>query len=64
VLSHPGADVAPRVRQAAAGDDRSRNPVRGSAGLALWPTEAPTAREAMRLADERMYASKDARRAA
>jgi diguanylate cyclase (GGDEF)-like protein len=64
VLSHPGADVAARVRQANAGSDSPRDPVRGSAGLALWPTEAPTAREAMRLADERMYAAKDARRAA
>jgi diguanylate cyclase (GGDEF)-like protein len=64
VLSDPGADVAPLVRQAAAGTGSPRDPARGSAGLALWPTEAPTAREAMRLADERMYAVKDARRAA
>lgn len=64
VLSHPGADVAPLVRHAVAGTDNPRDPVRGSAGLALWPTDAPTAREAMRLADERMYAAKDARRAA
>lgn len=64
VLSHPGADVASPVRRAVAGTDNPRDPVRGSAGLALWPTEAPTAREAMRLADERMYVTKDARRAA
>ncbi|WP_445148847.1 GGDEF domain-containing protein [Baekduia sp. Peel2402] len=64
VLSDPGVDVAPLVREAVAGTGNARDPVRGSAGLALWPTEAPTAREAMRLADERMYAAKDARRAA
>ncbi|HWI70663.1 MAG TPA: GGDEF domain-containing protein [Baekduia sp.] len=57
VLSRPGADVARRVGAALSGE-----PVRGSAGTALWPTEAPTPRAAMRLADERMYAAKDARR--
>lgn len=64
VLSDPGVDVAPIVRQAVAGAGNPRDPVRGSAGRALWPAEAPAAREAMRLADERMYAAKDARRAA
>jgi diguanylate cyclase (GGDEF)-like protein len=57
VLSRPGLEVAGRVRTALGG-----GPVRGSAGLAVWPAEAPTARAAMRLADERMYAAKDARR--
>ncbi|HET6510134.1 MAG TPA: diguanylate cyclase [Baekduia sp.] len=60
VLSRPGLDVAPRVRRAVAGGDDPRDPVRGSCGLALWPGDAPTAREAMRLADERMYAAKGA----
>lgn len=60
VLSRPGADVAPRVHRAVAGADRPRDTVRGSCGLALWPLEAPTARAAMRLADERMYAAKGA----
>ncbi len=64
MVSRPGLDVAPHVGRAAAGADRPRDPVRGSCGLALWPAEAPTAREAMRLADERMYAVKHARRVA
>lgn len=63
VLSRPGLDLASHVRRAVAGSDDPRDPVRGSCGLALWPTEAPTAREAMRLADERMYAAKSAGRA-
>jgi diguanylate cyclase (GGDEF)-like protein len=63
VLSRPGRDVATAVHGALAGTATPRDPVRGSSGVALWPTEAPTAREAMRLADERMYAVKDARRA-
>jgi diguanylate cyclase (GGDEF)-like protein len=58
VVSRPGLDVAPRVRRAVAARDNPRDPVRGSCGVALWPLEAPTAREAMRLADERMYAAK------
>jgi diguanylate cyclase (GGDEF)-like protein len=63
VLSAPGRDVAGPVRRAVAGGGAGdRTTVGGSAGLALWPTEAPTAREAMRLADERMYAAKEARR--
>jgi diguanylate cyclase (GGDEF)-like protein len=64
VLSRPGVDVAGRVRRAVARGDHPRDPVRGSFGLALWPGEAPTAREAMRLADARMYAAKGAGRAA
>ena len=32
--------------------------MRGSVGLASWPTEAPGAHAAMRLADERMYQAK------
>jgi diguanylate cyclase (GGDEF)-like protein len=60
VLSRPGLDVAGRVRRVLAGDADGR--VRGSAGLALWPADAPTARDAMRLADERMYAAKARRR--
>lgn len=60
VLSRPGRDIAGRVRLTLAGEGHS--PVRGSAGLALWPCEAPNAREAMRMADERMYAAKAARR--
>jgi diguanylate cyclase (GGDEF)-like protein len=64
VLSRPGADVATAVRRAVAGGDAgARTTARGSAGLALWPTDAPTAREAMRRADERMYAAKERRRA-
>lgn len=59
VLSKPGADVAAMVTAALHGDPR----VTGSAGMALWPVEAPSARDAMRLADERMYAAKAARRA-
>ncbi|WP_272474311.1 GGDEF domain-containing protein [Baekduia alba] len=62
VLSRPGLDVAGPIRAALAGD--ADLPVRGSAGLALWPTEAPSARAAMRLADERMYAVKASRRRA
>jgi diguanylate cyclase (GGDEF)-like protein len=58
VLSRPGLDVAPSVRRAVAGADDPSDPVRGSCGVALWPTEAATAREAMRLADARMYAAK------
>jgi diguanylate cyclase (GGDEF)-like protein len=57
VISQPGRDVAARVRDALVG--RGADPVHGSSGLGLWPTEAPTARAAMRLADERMYAAKD-----
>ncbi len=57
VISHPGRDVASRVGDALLG--RGADPVHGSAGIALWPTEAPNARAAMRLADERMYAAKD-----
>jgi diguanylate cyclase (GGDEF)-like protein len=57
VVSHPGRDVAGSVRDALVG--RGPDPVHGSAGLALWPTEAPSARAAMRLADERMYTVKD-----
>ncbi len=60
VISHPGRDVAGRVRDALV--DHGPDPVGGSAGLALWPTEAPSARAAMRLADERMYAVKDGAR--
>jgi diguanylate cyclase (GGDEF)-like protein len=64
VLSRPGLDVATPVFGAVAGADAGdRTSVRGSAGLALWPTDAPTAREAMRRADERMYAAKERRRA-
>jgi diguanylate cyclase (GGDEF)-like protein len=62
VLSHPGAEIATAVRRALTGAGHPHDPLRGSSGVALWPTEAPTAREAMRLADERMYAAKDARR--
>jgi diguanylate cyclase (GGDEF)-like protein len=60
VLSRPGLDIAGPVRLALSGT--GDDPVRGSAGTALWPTDAPTAREVMRCADERMYAAKDARR--
>jgi diguanylate cyclase (GGDEF)-like protein len=59
VLSKPGADVAAMVTAALRSDPR----VTGSAGTALWPHDAPSARGAMRLADERMYAAKAARRA-
>jgi diguanylate cyclase (GGDEF)-like protein len=59
VLSKPGADVVPMVTAALRSDPR----VTGSAGMALWPLEAPSARGAMRLADERMYAAKAAHRA-
>jgi diguanylate cyclase (GGDEF)-like protein len=58
VLSKPGVDIAEAVIAATGGDER----VSGSAGLALWPQEAPSARGAMRLADQRMYAAKAARR--
>lgn len=57
VISHPGLDLADRVSGALAG--HGPDPVGGSAGLALWPTEAASARAAMRLADERMYTAKD-----
>jgi diguanylate cyclase (GGDEF)-like protein len=57
VISHPGRDLAGRVRDALVG--RGPDPVHGSAGLALWPTEAAGARAAMRLADERMYTAKE-----
>ena len=57
MISHPGRDLADRVRDALAG--HGPDPVGGSAGLALWPTEAASARAAMRLADERMYTAKD-----
>jgi len=57
VFSHPGSDVSGGVRLALVGS--GPDPVRGSSGLALWPTDAPTARAAMRLADKRMYAEKD-----
>jgi diguanylate cyclase (GGDEF)-like protein len=57
VISLPGRDIAGRVRDALVG--RGADPVGGSVGLALWPTDAPTARAAMRLADERMYTAKD-----
>jgi diguanylate cyclase (GGDEF)-like protein len=56
-FSKPGRDIADDVRRTLMGPEA--DPVRGSAGLALWPTEAPTARAAMRLADQRMYAVKD-----
>jgi diguanylate cyclase (GGDEF)-like protein len=58
VLSKPGANIADAVIAATDGDER----VTGSAGLALWPQDAPSARGAMRLADERMYAAKAATR--
>jgi GGDEF domain-containing protein len=60
VLSRPGRDVAADVGLVLAGG--ADGLVTGSAGLALWPLDAPTARGAMRLADERMYAAKAARR--
>jgi diguanylate cyclase (GGDEF)-like protein len=60
LLSDPGQDVARPVARVLARN--SEGAVRGSAGTALWPSEAPTARAAMRLADERMYAVKAARR--
>jgi diguanylate cyclase (GGDEF)-like protein len=60
VLSRPGRDVAADVRLVLTGG--ADGLVTGSAGLALWPGDAPTARGAMRLADERMYAAKSARR--
>jgi diguanylate cyclase (GGDEF)-like protein len=59
VLSKPGADVAAMVTAALCS---TTSAVRGSAGMALWPVEAPSARGAMRLADERMYAVKAAQR--
>jgi diguanylate cyclase (GGDEF)-like protein len=59
VLSKPGADVAAMVTAAL---HSSTSDVTGSAGVALWPADAPSARSAMRLADERMYAAKAARR--
>jgi diguanylate cyclase (GGDEF)-like protein len=61
VLSKPGADVASMVTAALS---CATSAVRGSAGMALWPVEAPSARGAMRLADERMYEVKAAQREA
>ncbi|MDX6728719.1 MAG: diguanylate cyclase, partial [Baekduia sp.] len=57
VFSRPGGDIADGVLRALVGP--GADPVRGSAGLALWPTDAPTARAAMRLADQRMYVAKE-----
>jgi diguanylate cyclase (GGDEF)-like protein len=62
VLSRPGRDVARAVARVLSPDDDGRSAVRGSAGVALWPAEAPSARTAMRLADQRMYAAKASRR--
>jgi diguanylate cyclase (GGDEF)-like protein len=61
VLSKPGADVEAMVTAALRS---TTSDVTGSAGTALWPIEAPSARGAMRLADERMYAVKAAQRSA
>jgi diguanylate cyclase (GGDEF)-like protein len=59
VVSVPGRDVAVAVARAATtgGGDHD---VRGSVGLAVWPTDAPTPHTAMRLADQRMYQAKAA----
>jgi diguanylate cyclase (GGDEF)-like protein len=59
VVSVPGRDLAAAVARAAttgAGEDD----VRGSLGVAVWPTEAPSPHTAMRLADQRMYQAKSA----
>ena len=60
VLSHPGTEIATAVRAAL---DDPDEPVHGSAGVALWPREAPDSRTAMVLADRRMYEAKQAARA-
>jgi diguanylate cyclase (GGDEF)-like protein len=64
VVSEPGAVAAAAIAGAlesvATAGGRI---VSGSVGAASWPAEAPSAREAMKLADERMYASKAAARA-
>jgi diguanylate cyclase (GGDEF)-like protein len=60
VISEPGRDIAGRVRAALVG--HGTDPVHGSVGLALWPAEGSSARDAMHLADQRMYAAKDGAR--
>lgn len=62
VMSLPGHDVEDVVRSTAA-EATGTGVLRASVGAALLPTEAPTARAAMRLADQRMYAAKAQARA-
>jgi diguanylate cyclase (GGDEF)-like protein len=57
VVSAPGRDVAAAVARAAT-TGAGEHDVRGSLGLAVWPTEAPSPHAAMRLADQRMYEAK------
>jgi diguanylate cyclase (GGDEF)-like protein len=59
VVSVPGRDVADAVARAAT-TGAGEQGVRGSLGLAVWPTEAPSPHTAMRLADQRMYHAKAA----
>jgi diguanylate cyclase (GGDEF)-like protein len=59
VVSAPGRDVAGAVIRAAAAPQGVAG-VSGSMAAAVWPTEAPTARAALRLADQRMYDVKSA----
>jgi diguanylate cyclase (GGDEF)-like protein len=59
VVSAPGRPIADAIARAAS-DGAGPAPVRGSVGVAVWPSEAPSAHGAMRLADHRMYAAKTA----